>query len=105
MRFSARLPLFFVLLLVLFGGPEALASVPPPEELTLDASSRQATWSAGALMLLLLFAAFYAMTRYDVPLPLAMSLVSLSFLVIQWDSAEPILRAGFRIIGAGHPVG
>ena len=38
-----------------------------------------------SLMLLLLFTAFFAMTRYEVPLPLAMSLVSCSFLVIQWD--------------------
>lgn len=52
-------------------------------------------WSAGAAMLLLLFAAFFAMTRYEVPLPLAMSLVSCSFLIIQWDYAPNILRNGF----------
>ena len=47
-------------------------------------------------MLVLLFAAFFAMTRYEVPLPLAMSLVSLSFLVIQWTSAPEILQNGFN---------
>jgi hypothetical protein len=46
-------------------------------------------------MLLLLFTAFFAMTRYEVPLPLAMSLVSCSFLIIQWESAPDILRRGF----------
>lgn len=52
-------------------------------------------WSAGVVMLLLLFTAFFAMTRYEVPLPLAMSLVSCSFLIIQWDFAPSILRDGF----------
>lgn len=47
-------------------------------------------------MLVLLFAAFFAMTRYEVPLPLAMSLVSCSFLIIQWKSAEAILQNGFN---------
>jgi Na+/H+ antiporter NhaD/arsenite permease-like protein len=47
-------------------------------------------------MLALLFAAFFAMTRYEVPLPLAMSLVSCSFLIIQWKSAEAILQNGFN---------
>lgn len=46
-------------------------------------------------MLLLLFTAFFAMTRYKVPLPLAMSLVSLTFLIIQWQSAEGILQSSF----------
>jgi Na+/H+ antiporter NhaD/arsenite permease-like protein len=36
------------------------------------------------------------MTRYEVPLPLAMSLVSCSFLVIQWTSAPEILQNGFN---------
>src|ERR1051325_7909188 len=57
--------------------------------------SWQMTWSAGVLMLALLFTAFFAMTRYEVPLPLAMTLVSLSFLVIQWEGAPLILREGF----------
>lgn len=57
--------------------------------------SWQMTWSAGVLMLVLLFTAFFAMTRYEVPLPLAMTLVSLSFLVIQWEGAPVILREGF----------
>jgi Na+/H+ antiporter NhaD/arsenite permease-like protein len=54
------------------------------------------TWPAGVIMLVLLFTAFFAMTRYEVPLPLAMSLVSLSFLVIQWKSAPVVLRTGFE---------
>lgn len=53
------------------------------------------TWPAGVLMLVLLFGAFFAMTRYEVPLPLAMTLVSLAFLVIQWTAAPAILREGF----------
>jgi Na+/H+ antiporter NhaD/arsenite permease-like protein len=56
----------------------------------------QMTWPAGVIMLVLLFTAFFAMTKYEVPLPLAMSLVSLTFLVIQWQSAEMILRTGFE---------
>jgi Na+/H+ antiporter NhaD/arsenite permease-like protein len=59
------------------------------------AGSWQMTWPAGVLMLVLLFSAFFAMTRYEVPLPLAMTLVSLAFLVIQWESAPLILRTGF----------
>ena len=51
-------------------------------------------WTAGALMLVLLFTAFYSMTRHEVPLPLAMSLVSCSFLIIQWDYSPMILRSG-----------
>jgi len=58
--------------------------------------SWQMTPAAGILMLVLLFAAFFAMTRYEVPLPLAMSVVSLSFLVIQWESAPVVLRNGFQ---------
>ncbi len=59
------------------------------------ANSWQMTWPAGVLMLVLLFSAFFAMTKYEVPLPLAMTLVSLAFLVIQWTSAPLILREGF----------
>ena len=66
---------------------EAAAAVPP--------GSWQMTWPAGVLMLVLLFSAFFAMTRYEVPLPLAMTLVSLAFLVIQWTAAPAILREGF----------
>jgi Na+/H+ antiporter NhaD/arsenite permease-like protein len=54
------------------------------------------SWQVGALMLVLLFSAFFAMTKYEVPLPLAMTLVSLAFLVIQWGNAPTILREGFR---------
>lgn len=59
-------------------------------------NSWQMSWPAGALMLVLLFSAFFAMTKYDVPLPLAMTLVSLAFLVIQWEHAPAILREGFE---------
>ena len=88
---------FLTLLLVLIGflatGTSALAeaaaeAAPAPEGWSYH-------WTAGALMLLLLFSAFYAMTRYNAPLPLAMSLVSCSFLIIQWDGAERILKEGF----------
>lgn len=94
MRF-ARAGIFLFLCFFVLGAGQALAAAAPEAELPLDPGSWQATWSAGALMLLLLFAAFFAMTRYEVPLPLAMSLVSCSFLVIQWESAPEILRRGF----------
>src|ERR1700674_12018 len=103
MKYTARFHLsglrglFLFLFLFLLSGEGALAaSASTAVEIPLDASSWQASWSAGLLMLLLLFTAFYAMTRYEVPLPLAMSLVSCSFLVIQWLSAEEILREGFK---------
>jgi Na+/H+ antiporter NhaD/arsenite permease-like protein len=54
-----------------------------------------ATWKAGAIMLVLLFTAFFAMTKFEVPLPLAMTLVSLAFLIFQWDFAPTILKEGF----------
>lgn len=66
-------------------------AIPPP---IID--SWEMTWPAGVLMLVLLFTAFFAMTKYEVPLPLAMSLVSLAFLVIQWENAPHILRIGFE---------
>lgn len=92
-----RLFLFLLLVLLLFGVSTAFAATPSSaHDLPLDPNSWQANWSAGALMLLLLFAAFFAMTRYEVPLPLAMSLVSCSFLVIQWTSAPDILQNGFN---------
>jgi Na+/H+ antiporter NhaD/arsenite permease-like protein len=73
------------------------AAVVAPEANTATLSdSWQMNWTAGVLMLVLLFAAFFAMTKYEVPLPLAMSLVSLSFLVIQWKSAPVVLRTGFE---------
>jgi len=93
----SRQPLLLVLALLLFGvSPAFAAGASTAHELPLDPNSWQASWSAGALMLVLLFAAFFAMTRYEVPLPLAMSLVSCSFLIIQWNSAEAILQNGFN---------
>jgi Na+/H+ antiporter NhaD/arsenite permease-like protein len=95
MRLRSRL--FLLLVLLLFGASTAFAAgTSTAQELPLDPNSWQASWSAGALMLVLLFAAFFAMTRYEVPLPLAMSLVSCSFLIIQWESAEAILKNGFN---------
>lgn len=49
----------------------------------------------GAIMLVLLLCAFFAMTAYDVPLPLAMSLVACAFLALQPEYAEAILQSGF----------
>ncbi|MEY2562211.1 MAG: hypothetical protein QOH88_404 [Verrucomicrobiota bacterium] len=96
MRFAPRF-IFLFLFVFLFGITEAFAAgAQPADAVLIDPNSWQASWSAGALMLLLLFTAFYAMTRYEVPLPLAMSLVSCSFLVIQWENAPTILRTGFE---------
>ncbi|HMJ06164.1 MAG TPA: SLC13 family permease [Chthoniobacterales bacterium] len=96
MRLRRPLLLFLFLVLLLSGTSAALAATASTTaELPLDPQSWQANWTAGAVMLLLLFAAFFAMTRYEVPLPLAMSLVSCSFLIIQWESATDILRRGF----------
>ena len=67
-------------------GASAIITPPPPPPIWLM------TWQAGCVMLLILLVAFYAMTRYNVPLPLAMSLVGCTFLVLQWDNARLILR-------------
>ena len=85
-----------ILSLLLIGGSLGAAVVAPEANTATLSDSWQMTWPAGAIMLVLLFTAFFAMTRYDVPLPLAMSLVSLSFLVIQWESAPVVLRTGFE---------
>jgi Na+/H+ antiporter NhaD/arsenite permease-like protein len=93
---APRLLLGAIVVIFVLGVP-ALAAGPsaqpvPPEIV----DGWEMTWPAGVLMLVLLFGAFFAMTRYEVPLPLAMSLVSLAFLVIQWESAPHILRLGFE---------
>jgi Na+/H+ antiporter NhaD/arsenite permease-like protein len=93
---SWRRVLLLCLLLLLSGGNAFAATASTAHDIPLDPNSWQAQWSAGALMLVLLFAAFFAMTRYEVPLPLAMTLVSCSFLVIQWTSAPEILQNGFN---------
>jgi Na+/H+ antiporter NhaD/arsenite permease-like protein len=84
-------------LAVLFAGCSAVWASPAPAETSsaLPPVGWQMTWPAGVLMLVLLFSAFFAMTRYEVPLPLAMTLVSLAFLIIQWSAAPAILREGF----------
>jgi Na+/H+ antiporter NhaD/arsenite permease-like protein len=72
-----------------------LAAAEPTAGSPSLATGWQMTWPAGVLMLVLLFGAFFAMTRYEVPLPLAMTLVSLTFLLMQWEVAPQILRNGF----------
>src|SRR6185436_2026123 len=88
--FAGLMALFFALCM-----PAVAGVITPAAETPTLTSSWQMTWPAGVLMLALLFSAFFAMTKYDVPLPLAMTLVSLSFLIIQWDGAPLILREGF----------
>lgn len=91
------LPLFGVMALFLaLSGPAWAADAVAEAGTPTLVDSWEMTWPAGVLMLVLLFSAFFAMTRYDVPLPLAMTLVSLAFLVIQWESAPSILRSGFE---------
>lgn len=94
-HFKRLLPSFGVLVVLLaacattFAQAHGASTAPAPD-------SWQMTWPAGVTMLVLLFAAFFAMTKYEVPLPLAMSLVSLAFLVIQWNHAPAILSEGFE---------
>lgn len=91
-----RVP-FLLLALVLFlaGGVTAFAADATHAAAAPDVHGWSFHMSAGVLMLVLLFGAFFAMTRYEAPLPLAMSLVSCAFLIIQWDYAETILKQGF----------
>lgn len=83
---------FLIAAVLLASGGFAFAS----EATAPSSGAWQMTWGAGALMLALLFSAFYAMTRHDVPLPLAMSLVACAFLIIQWSGASAVLRSGFE---------
>ncbi len=87
--------LAMVLAVVIFNSASISANEPLTTVNNAAISGFQMTWQAGALMLALLFTAFFAMTKYEVPLPLAMTLVSLAFLIIQWESAPTILRDGF----------
>jgi Na+/H+ antiporter NhaD/arsenite permease-like protein len=99
MKLQLRLlPVFGVMALLFIWCAPVLAAgaAPEPSAATLPPGSWQMSWQAGALMLVLLFSAFFAMTRYEVPLPLAMTLVSLAFLVIQWGNASNVLREGFE---------
>ncbi len=90
-----RIP-FLLLVLVLFlaGGASVFAA--DTAHAPADVHGWSFHMSAGVLMLVLLLSAFFAMTRYETPLPLAMSLVSCAFLIIQWDYAPTILRTGFE---------
>ena len=89
-------PLLGALFFLLLASSQVLAQAENHQTQTAAVPTGwQMTWPAGALMLLLLFSAFFAMTKFEVPLPLAMSLVSLAFLIIQWDGAPNILRGGF----------
>jgi Na+/H+ antiporter NhaD/arsenite permease-like protein len=94
----SRIRFYFTTVAVFFALclPVCAAVVAPEAGTATLSNSWQMTPAAGILMLVLLFTAFFAMTRYEVPLPLAMSLVSLSFLVIQWESAPVVLRTGFQ---------
>src|SRR5689334_15467902 len=92
-RWISLVSIILFLILVL---PLSAAVVAPEANSATLSNSWQMTPLAGIIMLVLLFTAFFAMTRYEVPLPLAMSLVSLSFLVIQWESAPVVLRTGFQ---------
>lgn len=99
MKLQLRLLPFFgvmALFFILCAPVWAAAPVVTEASTALPPDAWQMTWSAGVLMLVLLFSAFFAMTRYEVPLPLAMTLVSLAFLVIQWGNAPTVLEEGFR---------
>ncbi len=88
-----------LLLLFLATPPAARAADAPPEGGTVAASvphGLEYTPAAGVFMLVVLFGAFFAMTRYNVPLPLAMTLVACTFLALQGgERSEGVLREGF----------
>lgn len=92
---SGLRPLVGLFAVLLTAATPAFASDPTSPTAVAAGTGWQMTWPAGALMLLLLFTAFFAMTKFEVPLPLAMTLVSLAFLIIQWEYAPTILRQGF----------
>jgi len=82
------------------GGPES-ADKGEPAHAPLDVAYKdfdnfRHSTGVGLLMLVLLFAAFFAMTRYNVALPLAMSLVACAFLGLQGPFAVSILEKGFE---------
>jgi Na+/H+ antiporter NhaD/arsenite permease-like protein len=94
--------------LAFFGLTAAVGRAAEPEKISSQTLQEHAiespissgiehTAPAGILMLLLLFGAFYAMTRHNVPLPLAMTLVACTFLALQWGKrSEMVLREGFN---------
>ncbi|HKO62244.1 MAG TPA: SLC13 family permease, partial [Pyrinomonadaceae bacterium] len=96
MKLQSRLPLVSGVTAVLIVLSAPVITVAAPQTEATLTNGWEMTFPAGLLMLALLFAAFFAMTKYEVPLPLAMTLVSLAFLVIQWTNAPLILRDGFK---------
>ena len=84
--------LLLLCLLVLTGGTALAAG---GGEVLPSTHGIHMTWIGGVMMLVILFTAFFAMTRYEIPLPLAMSLVAMAFLILQWEGAPAILRNGF----------
>jgi Na+/H+ antiporter NhaD/arsenite permease-like protein len=63
---------------------------------TPHASIKPAGMPWSVLMLVLLFTAFVCMTKFGVPIPLAMSLLACAFLGIMWDQADVIAHNGFH---------
>jgi Na+/H+ antiporter NhaD/arsenite permease-like protein len=63
----------------------------PPHEIV-----ERAGFPVSMIMLALLFTAFICMTRYGVPIPLAMSLLACSFLALMWKHAGGIAHRGFH---------
>ena len=80
MKSQLRLRLLVGVMALFFAlcAPALAGAAAPEANPTTLFDSWEMTWPAGVLMLVLLFSAFFAMTRYEVPLPLAMTLVSLA---------------------------
>ncbi len=94
-RFPFARGVFFLAVCVLLGLTSGSAWASGGAAVAPSTHGLHMTWIGGALMLVILFTAFFAMTRYEVPLPLAMSLVAMAFLILQWEGAPAILRNGF----------
>lgn len=63
---------------------------------TPHATVEKAGFSISMVMLVLLFTTFVCMTRYGVPIPLAMSLLACTFLALMWSQAGVIAHTGFH---------
>jgi len=79
-----------LLYLTAFLGTATAASPPPATDALAPASMEDVTFAhtpaGGILMLALLAAGFFAMTKLDVPLPLAMAAVACCFLALQFGT-------------------